>query len=63
MEGDAEDSWYGCGFCGESVRDDPRWVRVDLSWDHSQARQQLGAHFACLQAALQPGFPLYDGVE
>jgi hypothetical protein len=54
---------YSCAFCDEATADDPRWVRIELSWDHSEASQQLGAHFACLQAKLRPGFPLYDGLE
>lgn len=54
---------YACAFCSEGTADDPRWIRIDLRWDHSEASQQLGAHFACLQAALRPGFPLYDGLE
>jgi hypothetical protein len=43
--------------------DDPRWVRISLDWEHSVGSQQFGAHFACLQAAVRPGFPLYDGLE
>jgi hypothetical protein len=63
MGDEAETSQYSCAFCDGDTTDDPRWVRMDLSWDHSEAHQQLGAHFACLQAALTPGFPLYDGLE
>jgi hypothetical protein len=54
---------YNCAFCGEDTVDDPRRVHISLSWDHDAASQQLGAHFACLPAALRPGFPLYDGLE
>ena len=54
---------YSCALCGETTADDPRRVRMELSWDHSEASQELGARFACLQAALRPGFPLYDGLE
>jgi hypothetical protein len=49
---------FVCAFCGEKTDDDPRYVRIDLTWTHSVATQQLGAHMACLEAALQPGFPL-----
>jgi hypothetical protein len=61
VESDA--NHYQCAFCGNDVTDDPRWVRIDLRWDHSEAFQQIGAHFLCLQTALAPGFPLYDGIE
>jgi len=59
----AEPLEYECGFCREGVSDDPLWVRIDLRWDNKIHRQQLGAHFACLKAALRPGFPLYDDIE
>lgn len=49
---------YVCGFCGLETTDDPRYIRIDLSWAHSIATQSLGAHHACLVAALKPGFPL-----
>lgn len=63
MDEEEERERYQCAFCGEGTSDDPRWVRMSLEWDHSAAWQQIGAHFACLQAALQPGFPLHDGLE
>lgn len=47
-----------CGFCGEPADDEPRYVRLYVSWDHSEASQTIGAHHACLVAALQPRFPL-----
>lgn len=47
-----------CGFCGEPTDDDPRYVRLDVSWDHIATSQTIGAHHACLVAALQPRFPL-----
>jgi hypothetical protein len=47
-----------CGFCGQVTTDDPRYVRIDLSWAHCEATQSLGAHHACLFDALRPGFPL-----
>ena len=50
-------------FCGNDTSDDPRYVRIDLSWPYSEATQQLGAHMACLEAALQPDFPLADGID
>jgi hypothetical protein len=53
---------YECAFCSERTSDDPRWVRMSLHWERSVGWQQIGAHFACLQAALRPGFPLYDGL-
>lgn len=60
---DDEATSYTCAFCGGDVGDDPRWVRINLSWDHSEASQQFGAHFLCLESALAPGFPLYDGLD
>ena len=63
MDGEAETLPYECAFCGASTSDDPRWVRVSLEWERSEGVQQLGAHFACLRAALRPGFPLLDGLE
>lgn len=49
---------YVCGFCGEETTDDPRYIRIDLSWAHSIATQSFGAQHARLVAALKPGFPL-----
>ncbi len=63
MGGEPETGPYQCAFCGEDTSDDPRWVRMSLEWEYGEAWQQIGAHFACLQAALRPGFPLYDGLE
>jgi hypothetical protein len=54
---------FVCAFCGKSTENDPRYVRIDLAWTHSVATQSLGAHMACLEAALQPGFPLGDGID
>jgi hypothetical protein len=54
---------YECAFCGTGTSDDPRWIHISLEWEHGAALQQIGAHFACLRAALRPGFPLYDGLE
>lgn len=54
---------FVCAFCGKNTEDDPRYVRIDLTWTHSVAAQQLGAHLACLEAALRPGFPLADGID
>jgi hypothetical protein len=55
---------FVCGFCGLETTDDPRYIRIDLSWAHSIATQSLGAHHACLIAALKPGFPLaVEGTE
>jgi len=48
---------YTCAFCGQETTDDPRYVRLDMSWAHSEAFQSFGAHHACLVAALPPGFP------
>ncbi len=62
MDGEAEVSGI-TALLRESTTEDPRWVRIDLSWEHIGTSQQLGAHFACLKAALRPGFPPYDGLE
>ena len=50
------ESWT-CAFCRRSTEDDPRAVQIDLSWAHTSMTQSLGAHNACLVAAM-PGFPL-----
>ena len=47
-----------CGFCGEPTDDEPRYVSLHVTWGHSEASQWIGAHHACLVAALQPRFPL-----
>lgn len=49
---------FQCGFCGQPIDDDPRPVRLDVSWPHADASQIIGSHHFCLVAALQPGFPL-----
>ncbi len=49
---------FTCAFCAQATTDDPRYIRLDLSWAHSVALQSFGAHHACLVAALPPGFPL-----
>lgn len=49
---------WQCAFCGENTSDDPRWVQMDISWAHTDTRQSLGAHHACLVSALPPGFPM-----
>jgi hypothetical protein len=54
---------YECAFCGLDTDDDPRYAWIDLSWEHTVATQRLGAHMACLEAAVRPGFPLLDGLE
>lgn len=51
-------------FVACETADDPRYIRIDLSWAHSIATQSLGAHHACLVAALKSGFPLaVEGAE
>jgi hypothetical protein len=52
------DQQFTCAFCEQTTEDDPRYIRLDLSWAHSEAFQSFGAHHACLVAALAPGFPL-----
>lgn len=54
----AGDEEWTCAFCGDSTVDDPRWVQMRLTWAHTDAGQILGAHHACLVAALEPGFPM-----
>ena len=49
---------WACGFCGEGTDDDPRWVKVRLTWAHTDAEQTLATHHACLASALEPGFPM-----
>ena len=36
---------------------------MDLAWPASSARQSLGAHGACLKAAIPSGVPLGEGAE
>ena len=55
---------YTCAICAELVSDDPRWARVNLSWDQGDgATQQFGVHMECLRSVLYPNFPLYDGLD
>lgn len=54
---------FVCAFCGEATDDARDYVRMDLSWPASPAGQSLGAHGACLSAAIQPDVPLGDGAE
>ncbi len=47
-----------CAFCNANTDEDPNYVRLDLSWRFSEARQSLGAYNACLRAAVLASIPL-----
>lgn len=49
---------YICAFCNQSTHDDPRYVHLSLDWPHSGESQSLGAHTACLRAAVHESIPL-----
>jgi hypothetical protein len=63
MKDDDSAERFVCAFCGEDTDSAQDYVRMDLSWPTSRASQSLGAHGACLRAAIQPGMPLGDGAE
>jgi len=49
---------YVCAFCSQPTDDDPRYAQLDLWWPLSGESQSLGAHAACLRAAVQRSIPL-----
>jgi hypothetical protein len=49
---------YICAFCNQPTDDDPRYVHLALDWPHSGESQALGAHAACLRAAVHQSIPL-----
>ena len=49
---------YICAFCNQPTDDDPRYVQVDVTWPDSIESQSLGAHTACLRAAIHDSIPL-----
>lgn len=49
---------YVCAFCGQPTADDPQYVHMSLDWPHSGESQGLGAHAACLRAAVHKSIPL-----
>jgi len=42
----------------EHTEDDPRYVHLRLDWPYSGEFQNLGAHWACLRAAIDESIPL-----
>ena len=51
---------YICAFCNRSTDDDPRYVHITLDWPFSGESQSLGAHAACVRAAIHRSIPLAD---
>jgi hypothetical protein len=49
---------YLCAFCNQATDDDPRYAHVTLDWPYSGESQALGAHAACLRAAVHRSIPL-----
>ncbi len=49
---------YICAFCNQPTNDDPCYVHIGLDWPHSGESQSLGAHAACLRAAVHQAIPL-----
>jgi len=49
---------YICAFCNQTTNDDPRYAQVDVWWPDSIESQTLGAHTACLRAAVHSSIPL-----
>jgi hypothetical protein len=44
-----------CAFCGNDTDDDPRYVALRLTFPDAEVLfQDLGAHWACLNAAISP---------
>lgn len=52
---------YACAFCGQPTDEDPQYVHISVDWAYSGESQALGAHGACLRAALPPSTPLLGG--
>lgn len=49
---------YICAFCNEKTDDDPRYVHLSIDWPLTGESQVLGAHAACLRAAVHASMPL-----
>lgn len=49
---------FVCAFCNKSTDDDPRYAQLNVAWAFSEATQGLGAHVACLRAAVHDSIPL-----
>lgn len=47
-----------CAFCGQDTADDPRYAHLTVDWPYSDESQYLGAHAACLRAAVLRSIPL-----
>jgi hypothetical protein len=49
---------FTCAFCGQDTADDPRYAHLTVDWPYSGESQYLGAHAACLRAAVRRSIPL-----
>jgi hypothetical protein len=49
---------YICAFCNQGTDDDPRYAHLTVDWPYSGESQALGAHAACLRAAVDQSIPL-----
>ncbi len=49
---------FVCGFCAQATDEDPNYVHMSLDWPYSGETQALGAHAACLRAAIHESIPL-----
>lgn len=49
---------YVCAFCAKPTDDEPRYALLTVQWAFSNATQGLGAHTACLRAAVDASVPL-----
>jgi len=49
---------YICAFCNQATDDDPRYAHLQIDWPYSGESQALGAHAACLRAAVDASIPI-----
>ena len=49
---------YACAFCNQATDEDPQYAHLTLDWPYSGESQALGAHAACLRAAVHKASPL-----
>ena len=49
---------FVCAFCNERTGDDPGYAAIEVEWPLVGGSQALGAHGACLRAAVHASIPL-----
>lgn len=49
---------YICAFCNKGTDEDPQYAHLTLDWPYSGESQALGAHTACLRAAVHQSIEL-----